>query len=313
VTLVSGSVISTSYAVLPFSTRRPLTPVDACVFDDHRPFPSERSSGVRARGRHSSYRDAAARPGSPPEPRPSVRRFWLADFVFDRTAEGRVLKCLTTSMTPLRRASPSCARGRSRDSLSHGCWNSSRRAGGLAQVMRADTGPEFCGRALLTWAYKRGVAPVVEWRKPNQNAYIESFNGWVRDECLNEHWFTSPAYARAVSETSRRGYNEERPKRGRGGLTPAAYARTLIKETSTSPPDLKPSATQDGGTSLPPLNKFQQPTTRQYRRELPAISAHLFFGLVRGEAAKTQPTPDALFASGRHRARARRRAPNRQR
>ena len=55
--------------------------------------------------------------------------------------------------------------------------------------------------------------------KPNQNAYIESFNGRFRDECLNEHWFTSLAHARAVIEDWRRKYNDERPKKALGGLT----------------------------------------------------------------------------------------------
>ena len=64
--------------------------------------------------------------------------------------------------------------------------------------------------------------------KPNQNAYIESFNGRFRDECLNEHWFTSLQHARVVVETWRKEYNEERPKRSLGGLTPVAYAKTLV-------------------------------------------------------------------------------------
>src|SRR3974390_3592651 len=51
-----------------------------------------------------------------------------------------------------------------------------------------------------------------------------SFNGRLRDECLNEHWFTSLAHARAVIEEWRREYNEERPKKALGGMTPAAYA-----------------------------------------------------------------------------------------
>ena len=55
--------------------------------------------------------------------------------------------------------------------------------------------------------------------KPNQNAYIESFNSRFRDECLNEHWFMSRAHARAIIEAWRREYNEERPKKGLGGLT----------------------------------------------------------------------------------------------
>jgi transposase InsO family protein len=105
---------------------------------------------------------------------------------------------------------------------------------GLPAVLRTDNALEFCGRAMLTWAHTRGVTlRLVEPGKPNQNAYIESFNGRFRDECLNEHWFTSLAHAQVVIEAWRREYNEERPKKRLGGLTPAAYARRLMMETST--------------------------------------------------------------------------------
>jgi len=63
--------------------------------------------------------------------------------------------------------------------------------------------------------------------KPNQNAYVESFNGRLRDDCLNEHWFTHLLHARTVIETWCREYNEERPKKALGGLTPSAYAKQL--------------------------------------------------------------------------------------
>src|SRR5678816_4532832 len=81
---------------------------------------------------------------------------------------------------------------------------------------------------------RNGIAlRLIEPGKPNQNAYVESFNGRLRDECLNEHWFTSLGHARAVIETWRREYNEERPKKSLGGLTPAQYANQLMKETGT--------------------------------------------------------------------------------
>ena len=57
---------------------------------------------------------------------------------------------------------------------------------------------------------------LIEPGKPNQNAYIESFNGRLRDECLNEHWFTSLPHAQVIIETWRREYNDERPKKGVG-------------------------------------------------------------------------------------------------
>lgn len=103
-------------------------------------------------------------------------------------------------------------------------------------MIRSDNGPEFCGKAMLTWAHRNGIAlRLIEPGKPNQNAYVESFNGRLRDECLNEHWFTSLAHARAVIETWRREYNEQRPKRSLGGLTPAAYAKQLARMAVTMP------------------------------------------------------------------------------
>jgi transposase InsO family protein len=87
------------------------------------------------------------------------------------------------------------------------------------------SGSEFCGRAMLTWMHENGVLlRFIEPGKPNQNAYVESFNGRLRDECLNEHWFTSLASARVLIEAWRRDYNERRPKKGLGGLPPAIYA-----------------------------------------------------------------------------------------
>jgi putative transposase len=63
---------------------------------------------------------------------------------------------------------------------------------GRPAVIRTDNGPEFCGKAMLMWAHRNGVTlRLIEPGKPNQNAYVESFNGRLRDECLNEHWFTS--------------------------------------------------------------------------------------------------------------------------
>jgi len=159
---------------------------------------------------------------------------WSADFVFDRTADGRVLKCLTIvddATTEAVAIVPARALGglpvtRVLDRLAL--------SRGLPRVLRTDNALEFCGRAMLTWAHERRVTlRLIAPGKPNQNAYIESFNGRFRDECLNEHWFTSVAHAQAVIETWRQEYNDERPQKGLGGLTPAVYARRLMTRTST--------------------------------------------------------------------------------
>jgi putative transposase len=99
---------------------------------------------------------------------------------------------------------------------------------GKPAMIRTDNGAEFTGKSMLTWAHRQSIQlRLIEPGKPNQNAYVESFNGRLRDECLNEHWFTSLTHARAVIEAWRCEYNEERPKKSLGGLTPAQYAKQL--------------------------------------------------------------------------------------
>jgi transposase InsO family protein len=82
---------------------------------------------------------------------------------------------------------------------------------------------------MLRWAHARSVQLfLIEPGKPNQNAYIESFNGRFRGEGLNEHCFTSSQHARIVVEAWKQEYTEKRPKTFFGGLTPVAYAKTFI-------------------------------------------------------------------------------------
>ena len=83
---------------------------------------------------------------------------------------------------------------------------------GLPQSITVDNGPEFDSKVLDQWAYRTGVQlSFIRPGKPNENAYIESFNGKFRDECLNEHWFISLAHARRIIEAWRIEYNTERP------------------------------------------------------------------------------------------------------
>ena len=79
---------------------------------------------------------------------------------------------------------------------------------GKPGVIRTDKGKEFTGRAMLTWAHSHGIAlRLIESGKPSPKGYMESFNGRLRDECLNEHWFTSIHHARAVICAWVRDYN----------------------------------------------------------------------------------------------------------
>jgi transposase InsO family protein len=165
---------------------------------------------------------------------------WSMDFVFDRIASGRTLKCLVIVDDATHEAVaivPEHTIGG--DHLTR-ILDGICAQRGKPVVIRSDNGPEFTGKAMLTWAHRHGIAlRLIEPGKPNQNAYVESFNGRLRDECLNEHWFMSVAHARALIETWRREYNEERPKRSLGGLTPAEFAKQLAIKAFTMPDDSK--------------------------------------------------------------------------
>lgn len=98
-------------------------------------------------------------------------------------------------------------------------------ARGFPEIVVVDNGPELRGRALEAWAWDRGVKLFfIDPGKPVQNAYIESFNGRFRDECLDLHWFTTIAEARRIIEAWRLDYNEQRPHSSLGYLTPVEFA-----------------------------------------------------------------------------------------
>ena len=176
-----------------------------------------------------------------PLERPLVaNQMWSMDFVFDRTAEGRAIKNLTIVDDATHEAVAIVSeRALSGQQLTR-ILDELAATRGLPKAIRTDNGKEFCGRAMLSWAHARGVQLfLIEPGKPNQNAYIESFNGRFRDECLNEHWFTSLRHAKAIIDTWRQEYNEERPKKSLGGLTPAAFAKALAEKSATLTPDSK--------------------------------------------------------------------------
>lgn len=94
---------------------------------------------------------------------------------------------------------------------------------GLPQVIITDNGPEFTGAALDQFADGRFKLDPIDPGKPQQNAYIESFNGKFRDECLNENWFVSLKHAQEVCEAWREDYNRSRPHSSLGDLTPEEF------------------------------------------------------------------------------------------
>jgi putative transposase len=96
---------------------------------------------------------------------------------------------------------------------------------GLPRMIVMDNGPEFTGKALDGWAYRRGVKlHFIRPGKPVENAYVESPNGKFRNECLNQHWFIDLADARRIIEGWRIDFNEVRPHSSLDGMTPKEYA-----------------------------------------------------------------------------------------
>jgi putative transposase len=104
----------------------------------------------------------------------------------------------------------------------------------LPEMVVSDNGTELTSGAVLRWATRRVAWHYIEPGKPVQNAFIESFNSKLRDECLNEHVFTSLAEARAIIEDWRYDYNHLRPHSSLGALTPTEFV--ALKREQTTPP-----------------------------------------------------------------------------
>ena len=124
----------------------------------------------------------------------------------------------------------------------------------------SDNGTELTGMAVLRWSQEMSI----EWHyiapgKPTQNAFVESFNGRLRDELLNETLFRSLPHARVVLEAWRQDYNAERPHSRLGWLTPHAYATSL--QTSSSQRD-RPLPLAMGSASCPVASAIETQFTQ---------------------------------------------------
>ena len=144
---------------------------------------------------------------------------------------------------------------------------------GLPAVIQSDNGPEFTGRVLDQWAYERGVKlQFIEPGKPIQNAFIESFNSRLREECLNEHVFLSLDDARGKIERWRTEYNRERPHSSLGHLTPEEFAAknqvsSAIARTAWPSDQELAGAMQRAPASGPESHSFSTARSREGRPE----------------------------------------------
>ncbi len=187
---------------------------------------------VRRRGRKRMTRVARQ-----PLVRPTqLNERWSMDFVADSLADKRRIRLLNI----LDEYSRECLQIEVDTSLPGArvvrTLEQLRQTRGCPRQIVIDNGPEFTGQALDQWAYTCGVDLVfIEPGKPQQNAFIESFNGKLRDECLNEHWFVSLADARQTTAQYRWMYNEDRPHSGLDNQTPSEFAAQAARTASLSP------------------------------------------------------------------------------
>lgn len=171
-----------------------------------------------------------------PLPKPSGRtERWSMDFVSDALFDGRPFRCFTlvddftrecvaievAHSLPAWRVIPVLERAATER--------------GLPRSIVCDNGPEFAGKAMDRWAYEHGlVLQFIRPGKPVENAYCESFNGKLRDECLNANWFASLGDAQREIEQWRREYNEVRPHKNLGRRTPAEFTKSLNSQTPST-------------------------------------------------------------------------------
>ena len=146
------------------------------------------------------------------------------DFVHDTLADGRPFRVLTV-VDNWSRQSPMLEVGfrMSGETVGQALDRVLNGVSGPRSIT-VDHGTEFQSRALEDWAYRRGVQlDFIRPGKPVENAFIESFNGRLRDECLNVHQFTSLAEAQHIIEAWRLDYNQRRPHSSLGHLTPNEF------------------------------------------------------------------------------------------
>jgi len=165
-----------------------------------------------------------------PLPKPVAANLsWSMDFVSDGLADGRRLRCLNIVDDCTRECVAIEVDTSITGSRVKAVLHRLAETRGLPRSITVDHGPEFEGQVLDAWAYDANVQlSFIRPGKPNENAYIESFNGKFRDECLNEHWFVTMNQAREVIENWRIEYNTEREHSSLGERTPHEYAQMIL-------------------------------------------------------------------------------------
>lgn len=165
-----------------------------------------------------------------PLPTPSaMNECWAVDFVRDATAYGRTFRCFSVLDVYARECLAIHVDTSILSRVVIDVLGRCIEKRGKPSRMTVDNGPEFTSRSFLSWAQREKIRIIhIAPGKPMQNAFIESFQGKFRDECLNLHWFRSLPEARERVEEFRITHNTERPHSSLGGLTPREFAQRMV-------------------------------------------------------------------------------------
>ena len=159
-----------------------------------------------------------------------VNESWSMDFMSDQLFDGRRFRLLTL-VDNFTRESLAIRVGQqlTSDDVVATLEAIRNERGAVPKSIRVDNGPEFISKSLDWWAYFNHMTlDFSRPGKPTDNAFIESFNGRLRQECLNQHWFLSLTDATKKVEDWRVDYNEVRPHSSLGGQTPEEFAASLL-------------------------------------------------------------------------------------
>lgn len=160
----------------------------------------------------------------------AINQCWAMDFMSDALFNGRRFRALTMMDLYSRECLNIYADSKITGDTVVDILDSISYHRGRPERIRVDNGPEFVSKALDNYSYQNNIK--LEFSRPGKpvdNAFIESFNGSLRDECLNTNWFLSIEDAQLKLEAWRRDYNEFRPHSSLGNMTPGDFARSLLK------------------------------------------------------------------------------------
>ena len=183
-----------------------------------------REEGLALRSKRPRRRKMAVQRQARCQPK-ALNEAWSLDFIHDQLGNGQKFRALTIVDVYSRECLAIEVGQRLRGEHVVEVLNRLVQHRGAPKYLFADNGAEFTGHLVDLWAYHHGVR--IDFSrpgKPTDNAFIETFNGSLRDECLNLHWFATMTGARRLIEAWRQDYNESRPHMALGNRTPREYA-----------------------------------------------------------------------------------------